>query len=1510
MANPSTEPLSFAHPCTRDWFDAVFEGPTEAQTLGWPAIASGDSTLLLAPTGSGKTLAAFLVAIDRLAFREAVPVEGVKVLYISPLKALGVDVERNLRSPLIGINAVAQREGATIHPIRVGVRTGDTPQSERQRMVRKPPDILITTPESLYLMLTSRARKILASVDTVIVDEIHSVVPTKRGAHLALSLERLESLRSSASKLQRIGLSATQRPLDEVARFLGGSEIVESRPKLRPVTIIDAGHRKNYEIKVEVPVEDMARLDEPAEAVPDLEFGEDGPRRPVSIWPAIHPRLIALIRAHRSTMIFVNSRRLAERLAEAINELAEEELVLAHHGSVAKDLRASIEDRLKRGELPAIIATSSLELGIDIGSVDLVIQIEAPLSVASGIQRIGRAGHQVGATSRGIVFPKFRGDLLACAAATGHVAEGRVEATYYPRNALDVLAQQLVAQVVAAEGEVPVDELYDWVRQAANYQELPRRSFDGVLDMLSGRYPSEEFGELRPRLTWDRITGTIAPRRGARMLAIANAGTIPDRGLYGVFLAGAEKPVRVGELDEEMVFESREGEIFILGASSWRIEEITHDRVLVSPAPGVAGKMPFWRGDRPGRPAEFGRAIGELSRQLTHEKPKQAQARLTEHHGLDEKAADNLLRYLADQLEATGQLPTDRTVVIERFVDEIGDLVVVLLTPFGARVHAPWATAVQAELIGERSIDPDVIWGDDGIVFRLPECDSPPPDDVFFPDPDEVERRVTGRLGETALFASHFRENAARALLLPRRRPGQRTPLWAQRRKSAHLLNVASNFRDFPILLETYRECLQDVFDLPALIAILSEVKSRKIRVTSVETRQPSPFAAALLFNYVSNFMYDGDAPMAERRAQALTLDHAQLRELLGEPELRELLDADAVEEVAAELQRTAYPLRHADGIHDLLLVLGDLSNDDLLARSAATEWLEELQQRRRIVTVNIGGEARWIAAEDCGRYRDGLGIVPPQGVPVAFLEPVEHALEMLLSRYARTRPPFRAEDTAAHFGLGLSPVRAALGRLVERGKLVEGEFLPATLLARRGWRGGREYVDPDVLRRMKRRSLAKLRKQAEAVPQAAFARFSLDWHGLNQPRRGIDGLAATIMQLQGAAIPASVLESSILPARVREFDRRDLDELCASGEILWRGVHSLGPKDGRVALYHADHFALLAEPRPLAEGELGGELRELLQNRGALFFRDMVGETNRAPTEVHAALWDLVWAGEVTNDTLAPLRGLRAESRRNGANRAGRSGNGLFGGRRSGTNRLGRGSGGGAAPPGSEGRWSLLPTVNVTPTERLKAVTTQLLERHGVLTREAIRTEGMQGGFTPIYGVLKAMEEAGRVRRGYFVAGLGATQFVLPGCEDRLRAQRELKEDHDQLVILAATDPANPYGAALPWPACEARGGRAQRAAGAQVILHRGRLVGFLGKTGKKLLTFLPEDEPERAIAAEALAAAVARGWGRARGRRGSGGVLITQVDGESAPASAFRSHLETAGFRVAGQGMFRRVG
>ncbi len=1591
------------------WFRAALGEPTAAQCKAWPAIAAGRSTLLLAPTGSGKTLAAFLAGLDRLMFSpEPAQKERCRLLYISPLKALAVDIERNLRAPLAGIAAVAQQLGAEHRVPTVGVRSGDTPAIERARMIKTPPDILITTPESLYLLLTSEARAILTSVETIIVDEIHAMVASKRGAHLFVSLERLEALRRAGkpevARTQRIGLSATQRPLDEVARLLGGAEIdAEGLAIPRPVEIADAGAKKLWDLRVEVPVEDMAKLGVPVEAVVESGEGEDedmpeatgseehvskdmspgagdapavfvdparsrkgkrgdaapagavggipqpasladlasgsaaGGRR--SIWPSIHPRLVALIREHRSTMIFCNSRRLAERLAAAINETAGEELALAHHGSVARDRRQMIEERLKRGELPAIVATSSLELGIDIGAVDLVIQIEAPPSVASGIQRIGRAGHQVGAVSRGILVPKFRGDLLACAAATPHMKAGHVEESHYPRSPLDIVAQQVVAALAMDPWEI--DDLYAMIRRAAPFAELPRAAFEGVLDMLSGRYPSDEFAELRPRIVWDRVTGQLKSREGSKRLAVLSGGTIPDRGLFGVFLTGeAGKPGRrVGELDEEMVFESRVGEVFVLGASSWRIEDITHDRVVVSPAPGQPGKMPFWHGDNPGRPIAFGRVIGALSREIAKGGEAKVIEKLREEHGLDEKAAANLRKYLREQAEATGEVPSDQTIVIERYLDELGDYRVCLLSPFGARVHAPWAMAIAARIREDSGAEVETMWSDDGIVLRFPSADGPPEVDVMLIPADEIEDRVVACLGGTAVFAARFRENAARALLLPRRFPGKRSPLWAQRQRAADLLKVASRYGSFPIILETYRECLRDVFDLPALAGLLRQITARELRVHVVDTRTASPFAASLMFAYVANFIYEGDAPMAERRAQALAVDAAQLKELLGEATLRELLDPDAITDTEQQLQRLGghRPASTADGLHDLLLSVGDLTIAEIEARckppEAARAWLTSLERERRVFSylpvaalLAAGAEGRTeasvpelrrhAAAEDAGRLRDAIGVVPPVGLPRALMESVADAVGDLVSRYARTHGPFTLEAAATRIGLGVAPVRAALVRLAAAERVLEGEFTP-------GGRG-REWCDAGVLRSLKRRSLARLRREVEPVPPAALGRFLPHWQGVMRPRAGLEALLSVIEQLQGAPLLASALDTEILPARIRGYRPDDLDTLCSAGELRWAGIESVGPHDGRIALYLTDQWPLLCRTPRVVENELAVRLRALLATRGASFFADLAAETGAFPADLLTALWDLVWAGEVTNDTLAPLRkivhGSASDTRRRPAPQ------GLFRSRRLG-------------PPGSEGRWSLLPRPPVavpkgmsegagaevaaveaapfelTPaqgaallaslgpsgTARAAALARVLLERYGVLTREAVHAEDIAGGFSAVYAVLGAMEQAGKIRRGYFVAGLGGAQFALAGADERLRALREPGES-PEICVLATTDPANPYGAALPWP--ERPGTRLARAAHSRVVLVDGALAAYLSRDVRSVWTFLPDDEPERSQVAAALARGLA---GLVGGPRRT--LVVGQIDGVDAQLSPLAPTLERAGFAMTSQGLFIRA-
>jgi ATP-dependent Lhr-like helicase len=1644
----------FSEP-TAAWFLAAFAEPTSAQAGAWDAIGKGEHALVIAPTGSGKTLAAFLWAIDKLA-TDPVPADAAqrcRVLYISPLKALAVDIERNLRSPLAGVSQARRRLGLPEPEIRVGVRTGDTAADERRQLASKPPDILITTPESLFLLLTSRARDGLRSVQTVIIDEVHALAGGKRGAHLALSLERLDALRG-AKPAQRIGLSATVRPPEEVASFLGGS---------LPVRVVAPASQKRLDLRIVVPVEDMSDLEVartpgngnsgggsakftgPSEVAAQAGIGNPGAaaaklsangtslydertgsQRQNSIWPHVEAQVLDAIERHRSTIVFANSRRLAERLCARLNELAAERaaeqtgfieagagggaedepasppiVARAHHGSVSRAERSQIEEALKAGQLPAVVATSSLELGIDMGAVDLVIQVEAPPSVASGLQRTGRAGHNVGDVSRGVIFPKYQGDLVQATVVADRMRAGQIEELRMPRNPLDVLAQQIVA--MTAMDDWTVDEAQALVRRAAPFAGLTRPVLEAVLDMLAGRYPSEEFAGLRPRLVWDRITGTLRGRPGGQRIAVTNGGTIPDRGLFGVFLAGAQDKSgrhsrRVGELDEEMVYESRVGDVFVLGASSWRIEDITADQVIVSPAPGQPGKLPFWHGDTPGRPAELGRAIGEYCRELGAAEPDQATTRLR-NAGLDPLATANLLRYLTSQREATGYLPDDRTLVLERFRDELGDWRLVLHSPYGSKVHAPWALAIAARL-RERygGMDVQAMYTDDGIVIRVPDADDPPPAGFALLDPEEVEQLVTAELGSSALFAARFRECAARALLLPRRQPGRRSPLWQQRQRAAQLLAVASGYGSFPIVLETMRECLQDVFDVPSLVALMRDLSGRKIRLVEVETPTASPFGRALLFRYVGAFMYEGDAPLAERRAQALALDSTLLAELLGQADLRELLDPVVVADTERDLQRSS-PSRQAtsvEGLADLIMQLGPLSANEIAARCGGEPgegraWLSELAAQRRVIEVRVTGEARWAAIEDSGRLRDALGVALPTGIPVAFTELLPDPLGDLVARYARTHGPFTAADVAQRYGLGIAVVIGMLHRLTADGRCVEGEFLPSL--------AGPQWCEAGVLRLLKRRCLAKLRQEAEPVPPQVFAAFLPAWQDAlhdtgkragtaqGQSRRrgriaGPDAVYSVIEQLAGTAIPATAVESLVLPARVEGYAQAMLDELTAAGDVVWAGAGALPGGDGWLVLAPAESAGLLLPPpgeitmTPVHDAILG-----VLDGGGALFFRGIADRVvaritdsaaagpaaatavertrvlNRVSDQaIAAAMWDLVWAGLLTNDTLAPLRTVLGPGRalaqarqQSAAELSNGTGPPELPARQNATGRrphfsagpvgrrpsFGRGAlPSNAGPPIVSGRWSLIPPVELDQTRRLHARALSLLDRYGIVIRGVAAAERIPGGFGALYPVLRAMEETGQCRRGYFVEGLGAAQFALPGAVDRMRAMADSvtgvmtpaiepaivpaaieaapwladlppigtparTATEPTVLVLAAADPANAYGAALGWPPRpdETPGGhRPGRKAGALVILVAGQLVLYVERGGKTLLSWT-SDPAQLAPAAAALAGAVRAG--------ALGKLTVERADGAGVYDSPLAQALESAGFRPTPRGL-----
>ncbi|MGZ3147552.1 ATP-dependent helicase [Lentzea chajnantorensis] len=1512
-------------PATRQWFAGAFAAPTQAQTGAWAAAAAGEHALVIAPTGSGKTLAAFLWALDRLA-SAAVPEEPrrrCRVLYVSPLKALAVDVERNLRAPLTGIRQAAQRLGLAEPSITVGMRTGDTSPEERRAFGRTPPDVLVTTPESLFLLLTSSARESLRGVETVIVDEVHAVAGTKRGAHLALSLERLDSLLERPA--QRIGLSATVRPVEEISTFLAGG---------RPVSVVQPKTPKTIQVEVEVPVEDMSVLGQPTGEVSGSAAGAE---QRTSIWPSVEARILELVRAHRSTIVFANSRRLAERLTARLNELDEEaaaaaegtgpesfpaeaigqsgltvqksaSVARAHHGSMSREQRTAVEEDLKSGRLPCVVATSSLELGIDMGAVDLVVQVEAPPSVASGLQRVGRAGHQVGAVSRGVMFPKFRGDLVSCAVVAERMQSGAIEAVRFPRNPLDVLAQHIVAMV--AMEAWPVDELTALVRRAAPFAGLPDSALHAVLDMLSGRYPSEEFGELRPRITWDRVNSELRGRPGSQRLAVTSGGTIPDRGLFAVMTPPSENGPgsRVGELDEEMVYESRVGDTFLLGTSSWRVEDITHDRVIVVPAPGQPARMPFWKGDAPGRPLELGRAMGKFLREVSTMEDAAARARAASA-GLDEWATDNLLAYLGEQREATRHVPNDRTVLVERFRDELGDWRLVVHSPFGAQVNAPWALAIAARLRERRGVEAQTAHSDDGIVLRLPDAldadgqeVTASAEDVLL-DPDEVEQIVVAEVGGSALFAARFRECAARSLLLPRRDPRRRTPLWQQRQRSAQLLSVASKYERFPVVLEAMRECLQDVYDVPGLRELMSDVRARRVRVVEVETPSPSPFARSLLFGYVGMFLYELDAPLAERRAAALSLDSTLLAELLGSEAIRELLDPEVVAEVEQSLQRLSADRRprHAEDTADLLRFLGDLSDAEAAERGVPREWLDELVAERRAIRVRIAGEERTIAIEDAGRVRDALGVALPVGVPEAFTEPVADPLGDLLNRYTRTHGPFAATEPAARFGLGVAVVTGVLERMAATGRLVRGELRP----------GGThtEYCDADVLRRLRRGSLARLRSEVEPVEPAALGRFLPAWHGLGRRLRSAptaDDVFSVVEQLAGAPLPASALESLLLPSRLPGYYPALLDELTASGEVTWTGCGSLSGGDGWIALAPTDVADLLLPdlvPESIPESPLHTAVLESLSG-GALFFRQVVDRTSLSvqctDAEVVGTLWDLVWAGLATNDTLAPLRALVSgggaahKSRR--ATPRGRYAR-LRAARPDLPSRTG--------PPSAAGRWSLAVAPAADPTRRAAARAESFLERHGVLTRGALDTERVTGGFSSVYRVLRAMEESGQVIRGYVVEGLGAAQFAARGAVDRLRtlsrSPGQPAQADQPAVVLAAADPAQPYGAALTWPTPLGEGKhRPARKAGALAVLVDGTPALYVERGGKSLLSFTDDDQTLR-TAATALSRAVRDGW--------LGQLAVQRADGESALTSHLATVLQEAGFRATPKGLRLRA-
>nr|WP_154928990.1 ATP-dependent helicase [Pantoea agglomerans] len=1492
-------------PATRRWFSAAFKAPTPVQQAAWQAIASGAHALVIAPTGSGKTLAAFLTAIDALfQVRAEQPAPSrettTRVLYISPVKALAADVQRNLTLPLAGVCAERQALDEPAITLTVGMRSGDTPAAERARLLRRPPDILITTPESLFLMLTSKARTTLQGVTTVIVDEVHAVAGSKRGSQLALSLERLDALLPRPA--QRVGLSATVRPVERIAAFLGGCQ---------PVQVVNPSSDRTLHLTIEVPVPDMTDI------ASDSDLSGDTPSASGSIWPHIEARILQQVMAHRATLVFVNSRGLAEKLTARLNarfferqaaaedpdtassESRADPIARSHHGSVSKEQRAGIESALKQGSLRCVVATSSLELGIDMGPVDLVIQVGAPLSVASALQRVGRAGHQVGGTSTGILFPRTRHDLLDAAVTLQSMRAGQLDALSPPLNPLDILAQQTLAAV--AMDSLQAEAWYSLVCRADPFRGLSRRLFDATLDMLAGKYPSDGFAQLRPQLIWDRESGLLSARPGAQHLAVTSGGTIPDRGMFSVMLPEGEEQAgsrRVGELDEEMVYESRINDIITLGASSWRIQQITHDQVVVVPAPGRQARLPFWRGEGVGRSADAGASLGLFLRQLNNVSPAEAEKQLLSL-GLNPHAVTNLLALLADQRTATGVVPDDRTLLIERCRDELGDWRVILHSPWGKRVNAPWALAIAARIEHRMGLNASVAASDDGIVARFPASEEEPPGaELFVFGSDRLTQIVTESVGHSALFAARFRECASRALLLPRRNPGKRSPLWQQRLRAGQLLAVASAHDDFPILIETARECLQDVYDLPALHHLMEQIAQGEVQFSEVTTGQPSPFAAPLLFGYVAEFIYASDAPQAERRASLLSLDSNLLGELLGQTRKRDLLEPAVVAGVEQALQRRdpRYQAQHAEGIIDLLRDLGPLSVTEIRARfigdaQQVTGALTQFAAARRIIPVIIAGEDRWAVIEDAARLRDALAVALPDDLPATFLLPPAAPLHDLIGQYARTHTLFTARSLAARYGLGVAVVNEVLLTLLQQGSLLNmgsaaGESEPA-------------WVAADIFSRLRLRSLQSAREATRPVPPAVWVTLLLERHGVLNERRqeqqGAEGVLRVIEQLAGVPLPASLWESQILRARVADYQPAMLDELLSRGEVIWCGHKALGHNDGLISLHltecAAETLPVIDTTQPVTP--LQQQVIDALSRGGAWFVHEIMvqqGETELPSDSLCEALWQLVWQGYVTADSWIAVRGLlttpgasRARPARTLRTRFGqRFTPGALTARRPAVNTL-------------AGRWSRLPRQPVAPARLALSLAENLLDRYGVITRGSAVAEQIPGGFPALQPVLRNMEDAGRLLRGRFVDGAGGAQFADQQTIERLRKLAENPLAEADAVVLAAPDPANPFGAMLSWPV-HGSGTRPTRRPGGRVVIAGGALLLYLTPGGKELLTFT--DDPARQQAAVAA-------LGAALQRENSAMFTLERADGKPVTQSPLLNALRHAGFSRVPQGL-----
>ncbi len=1482
----TTDPLDLFLPPVREWFRSALGEPTAPQRLGWPAIAAGQNTLLLAPTGSGKTLAAFLACLDHLWRQPQLP-RGVRVLYVSPLKALNNDIHRNLQLPLEGVAEAARRMGTPLPELEAAVRTGDTPQSERQRLVRRPPHVLITTPESLHLLLTSRARETLRGVTHVIVDEIHALCPNKRGVFLSLLLERLEALRRDKSSFVRIGLSATQRPLEEVARYLGGQQTgVSGELTSRPVTILDAGLRKDIDLGVLNPVEQFGPL----------------PER--SVWPSIYRLLTDLVRQHRSTIIFTNDRRSAERVTAFLNE--EEDLARAHHGSVDLERRREIETALKEGRLPAVCATASLELGIDMGAVDLVCQVASPGNVARALQRVGRAGHLVGQTSKGRFVPRTPADLLEQAVLVREMKAGRVEEVRTPTGCLDVLAQQLVA--MAAMDDWPVPELYALVRRAYPYRDLSPQAFETTLEMISGRYrfagltTGGKMEALQPRVSWDRVHNRLVALPGSQSLVLVNGGTIPDTGQYGAYLADG---TRLGELDEEFIYERRVGDTFLLGTNAWRLERIDSDRVVVAPAEGAPAMVPFWRGEGLGRSYGLGVAVGAFLRELAGRLDDPSCSDwLMKEFGLDRHAARSLQHHITRQQLAAGCVPSDRTLLVEASRDQLGDWQVLLLSPFGQRLHLALRFALEARLKQRLGYSPQCLHHDDGILIRLTDTDEPILD--LFDDltPENVEGLILDELADSALFALRFRHNAARALLMPKGQAGKRAPLWLQRLRGKDLLQVARRHPDFPVVVETFRECLQDHLDVPRLKELLGDIRSKKVEVVTRRAETPSPFAAGLLFAFTAANMYHYDRVDADA-SSAGALDRDLLQQLIAPADQEHLLDPRAVHQVERRLRGVGQPPRSAAEMAEWLRRLGDLTDDEL--EGPMLGFVEELEADGRAVRIElpaVNKRLRRILAEEEELYRQAFGLIDATPAPVqarsagagdyrarasggdpqgAAPAQAQDAALAIFARFLDTHALVGLEDVLARYPFDRAWAKRQLEAWVRAGRAV-------VVPTRQG--EPERYAAPANLEQVQRGSLGLLRREVITCSPAQFADFVLRWQHVHPAeRRGsADGLAAVLERLNGLPLPFEVWEQTVLPARVPGYQPRWLDEWVSGGSGVWvaQGTGETGVD--LVAFLARPMLVQLAPPeRPEAPplSANADRVAALLEQRGALFLTDLVSDTGMSPGEVRRALWELSRASRVSNDHLDVLRRGEPTADVISSPATGASVRSL---RRMMTQR-------------SEGRWSPLRWGRPAPEEVALAQCSLLLQRYGIVARELAAADPWLLPWRVLYEVLSRLELTGEVRRGYFVEGLSGAQFALPEAAELLQELHAPSTAAAPLVLLHSADPSNLYGSGAPFDVPLLDGGTRPllRRAGNWLVLKAGRPVLLVESQGKKLTALASASRDDVAAAARALP-------GIFDGYRGTGvkhRLTVEEWNGEPVTRSAGRELLEAAGFVRDYQGM-----